>query len=196
MPKKRPIFIIPGFRQTPTNKAYREISKLLISEGFTPVLMSIPWEKTTISKNTEYFLKEYKRSRSRKKNILGFSYGAMIAFLAATKVDVDTLILCSLSPYFQEDVIQKRVPRSPIQADRYEDFSKLNSQDLAKKIKARQILMLYGSREAKELVKRVTQTFDNISLSKKQLLKIKKTEHNIGDKRYLQTIQQIAQTLN
>lgn len=196
MPKKRPIFVIPGFRQTSKNKAYREISRLLLSEGFDPVLMDIPWKKTTISKNTEYFLNEYKKIRNRKKNILGFSYGAMIAFLASTKVDVDTLILCSLSPYFQEDIMLKRVPRSPVQADRYNDFAKLNSTELAKKIKARQILMLYGSKEARSLVKRVVQTFDNIKLSKKFLLKINKTEHNIGDKRYLQTIHQVAQTLN
>jgi len=196
MPKKRPVFVIPGFRQTPKNKAYREISKLLVSEGFQPFLMDMSWKKRTVSKNTEYFLKEYKKIRNSKKNILGFSYGAMIAFLASTKVEVDTLILCSLSPYFQEDVMHKRIPRSPIQADRHSDFSKLNSTELAKKIKARQILMLYGSKEAKSLVRRVVETFDDIKLSKKQLLRIKKTEHNIGDKRYLQTIHEVARTLN
>jgi esterase/lipase len=200
MAGKKTIFIIPGYRQVPTQKAYLALSEILKSEGYEPILVTIPWKKTTISENTEYFLKTYNKAKVGKKYILGFSFGAMIAFLAATKISVDGLILCSLSPYFQEDLPtlsgQEKKFRSPIQADRYNDFSQLHFTTLAKKLKTKKIHLLYGSKEAKSLIKRVTTAFEQINLEEKYVEAVKSVEHNIGDKRYLQTIHQVAKQLN
>ena len=118
---QKAVFIVPGFRQKPKNKAYKEIRKILKSEGYFPVLVNVPWKKSTISENTDYFLKIYKKIKARKKYVLGFSYGAMIAFIASTKVGASGLILCSLSPYFKEDT----------------PFSQLHCGALAQKIKAK-----------------------------------------------------------
>lgn len=197
MSAKKTIFIIPGYRHVPTNKAYQSLSAILKGEDYEPILVTIPWKKTTISENTAYFLKTYNKIKTKKKYILGFSFGAMIAFLAATKISVDGLILCSLSPYFKEDVAQQKFrSRSPIQADRYEDFSKLHFGTLAKQLKAKKIHLLYGSKEARSLIRRVNEAFEQIVLEEKFVQRIKATDHNIGDKRYLKTIHQIAKTLN
>lgn len=176
---KKTIFVIPGFRQSPKNKAYKEIAKILKSHGYYPIVVEIPWRKTSILKNSEYFVKKYKNVKRKDKYILGFSFGAMIALIAATKLETNGLILCSLSPYFKEDV----------------PTSKLYSKTLAKKVKVKQVLMLYGTHEARSLKRRVTQTFDHISSKEKQLIQIRKTEHNIGDRRYLHTINQAVQHL-
>jgi esterase/lipase len=190
MLSRKTIFIIPGYRQKSTNKAYRKLSTLLKDEGFSPIIIDIPWKGTTISENTAYFLKEYRKIRTKRKYILGFSFGAMIAFLAATKADVQGLILCSLSPFFQEDLSRKiDITRSPMQADRYEDFSHLQSTSLVKQLKAKQILMVYGTKETRSLIKRVRETFSQID-TEKSLFTVKSTEHNISDRRYLQTIHQ------
>ncbi|OGH12048.1 MAG: hypothetical protein A2857_03565 [Candidatus Levybacteria bacterium RIFCSPHIGHO2_01_FULL_36_15] len=197
MNRGKTIFIIPGFKHLPTNKAYKEIAKILKSQGYLPVPVTIRWRQTTISQNCEYFLKKYKTINSKKKYILGFSFGAMIALLASTKVSVRGLILCSLSPYFREDL--SKVNNSWISSlitQRYQDFSKLHCATLAKKIKAKQILMLYGTKEARSLKKRVRQAFGQISSTHKYLIPIKKTEHDIGDRRYLNKIHQIAKQLN
>jgi len=197
MSPKKTIFVIPGYRHVPTNKAYLALSEILKSEGYEPILVEIPWKKTTISENTAHFIKTYNKIKTRKKYILGFSYGAMIAFLAATKISVDTLILCSLSPYFQEDLPKKKVYfRSPIQADRYNDFSKLHFATLAKKLKAKKIHLLYGTKEARSLIRRVNDAFARITLEDKFVQRVKAVDHNIGDKRYLETIHQIAKILN
>lgn len=174
------IFIIPGFKHLPTSKAYKEIATILKSQGYLPILVKIPWKQTTISENTKYFLKKYKKFNSRKKYILGFSLGAMIAFIASTKVRVSGLILCSLSPYFKEDL----------------PSSLFDCATVAKKTKAKQILMLYGAKEAKALIKRVNEAFDQVSSTNKYLIPIRATEHNIGDKKYLNKIHQVAKTLN
>lgn len=194
---EKTIFIIPGFRHLPTNKAYKEIARMLKKEGYLPILIKIPWKQTTISENTQFFLKKYKKIATKKKYILGFSFGAMIAFIASTKVSTSGLILCSLSPYFKED-LSKANNRlvSSVTINRYQDFSKLHCATLAKKIKAKKILMLYGARETKPLIRRVNETFNLISSKHKYLIPILKTEHNIGDKRYLHTIHQAARELN
>ena len=186
MKEKRVIFIIPGFNHLSTSAAYTKLAKMLKKEGYLPILVSIPWKNTTILENIKYFLKEYKKVKSSKKYILGFSFGAIIAFVASTKVRSSGLILCSLSPYFKEDL--------PKETNK--NFSKLASFELAKKIKSKQILMLYGAEEARSLIKRVTDTFSHISTANKFLISIHKTEHNIGNKKYLTKINQAVRILN
>lgn len=186
--------MIPGFRHRPKQKAYKEIAKMLKVQGYTPIIVTIPWRKSTVSDNTEYFLKVYKKFKTRKKYILGFSFGAMIAFLASTKVNAAGLILCSRSPYFQEDMV--KVKKSSVSQLMKKDFSSLHCGTLVKQIKAKQVLMLYGSKETKSLIHCVTSTFDQLLSTNKYLIAIKSAEHDIGDKRYLCTINQVARELN
>jgi len=197
MTKIKPIFIIPGFRHSPKNKAYKEIAKILRREGYYPVLMNIQWRQTTISQNVENFVKKFKKNTSRKKYILGFSFGAMIAFIASTKVSASGVVLCSLSPYFKEDLLKlNKNLLSSISVKRYNDFSNLHCEYIAKQIKVKQIHMLYGAREARSLIKRVTETYDQITSVNKYLIRIKKADHDMGHKRYLDKIHQIAKELN
>lgn len=190
MAQRKIVYIIPGYRQRPSNKAYKAIVQMLRSEGYEPVAVTIPWKQTTVSENTEYFLKKFKRLKVENKYILGFSFGAMIAFIASTKVSVSGLILCSLSPYFQEDLAKTKNRTSSITKKRLEDFSQLHSSILAKQIKAKQILMLYGTRESKPLIRRVTNTYSQIPSLNKHLIPINNSDHEIGDKRYLYKIHQ------
>ena len=194
---KKPMFIVPGYKHSPTSKAYKAIATMLKSEGYRPIPVAIPWKQTTISQNTEYFLKKYKKIHARKKYIIGFSFGAMIAFLASTKVNTSGLILCSLSPYFREDVKKTSINNiSPMGKLQHQDFSKLKSSMLARQSKAKQTLLLYGARESKPLIRRVTKTYKQLVSTDKYLIQVRAADHNIGDKRYLQTIHQIAKQLN
>lgn len=197
MTTKKTVFIIPGYKHRPSQKAYKQLSKMLKKEGYHPIPITIPWKQTTISENTEYFLKRFKKIRRKEKYILGFSYGAMIAFLASTKVSTAGLILCSLSPYFKEDVTKvSAYAASSITTPQYEDFSKLHCARLARKVKAKQILFLHGEKETKPLIKRVHEAFGHISSKHKYLVSIKKADHDIGNKNYLRTIHHVTQGLN
>ncbi len=190
------MYIIPGYKHVPTNKAYIAIAKMLKNQGYRTILVKIPWKQTTISENTAYFLKQYKRIQTKKKYILGFSFGAMIAFIASTKVKTSGLILCSLSPYFKEDIAKVDTDWiSSLTTQRYEDFLGLRCSILAKQIKTKQILMLYGAKETGALIKRVNKAYNQISSTHKYLFPIQGTEHNIGDKRYLYSINLATQTL-
>ena len=190
------IYIIPGFGQKTTHKAYRILSQMLRAKGFEPILISIPWKNTTISQNSEYFINEFKKTKSKEKYILGFSLGAMIAFIASTKVEVAGLILCSLSPYFSEDLPKIGPDWKASTLMRYQDFAGLTCSRLAKQLKAKRIIMFYGSEEVKSLIKRVKKAYKDIPSAKKYLFEISKTDHEIGNRRYLAAIHQATKFLN
>jgi esterase/lipase len=197
MIEEKVIFIIPGFKHLPTDKPYKDIASLLRNEGYKPVLVSIPWHKKTISENVEFFLKESQKITAKKKYILGFSFGAMIAFIASTKMDTSGLILCSLSPYFSEDILKiKSIMNMPKKTKRQKDYLRLQSTSLAGKIKSNQVLLLYGANEEKSLINRVTETFHTIASTNKKLVPIRETDHDIGNTHYLQAIHKIARELN
>lgn len=170
---------------------------MLKKEGYTPIPVTIPWKQTTISENAEYFLKEYRKIRTRQKYILGFSFGAMIALLASTKVNPNGLILCSLSPYFKEDLA--KIPTAwaaSIAGQRYQDFLNLKGKDLAKNTKAKRVHLLYGTEEEKILIARVKKTFAQIPRKRKYLISVDQAEHDLGNKEYLASIHQIARRFN
>lgn len=205
MTNEKITFVIPGYKHNPQHKAYKAIAKILKTEGYFPIMTTVPWKGTTISENTEYLLEKYQESvllrnktmRKSKTYVLGFSYGAMIAFLLSTKLRMSGLILCSLSPYFKEDM--RKVSSKDLASltqRRYDDFSQLHSATLAKRTKAKHILMLYGEKEAKPLINRVKMTYRNFSSKSKYLIAINNTEHTIGSKPYLQEIHHAAKILH
>ncbi|MGE5042015.1 MAG: hypothetical protein ACM3IJ_03870 [Candidatus Levyibacteriota bacterium] len=195
MAEEKAIFIIPGYRQRPTQKAYRQLAQILKAEGYHPILVSIPWANTTISQNAEFFLKKLSRSKATEKYILGFSYGAMIALVASTRVKTDGLILCSLSPYFSEDLTTKKTPKTKLMQKRYEDFTKMQCSELSSKVKTNKVLLLYGQEEAAVLVNRVKTAFGQVKTKKKYLIKVAGAEHEIGNKNYLSTIHFASKTI-
>jgi len=196
MSAKKTIFIIPGYKHNPRSIAYKQIAKTFKKQGFYTVPVTIPWKQTTITENKKFFLKKFRKMNRKRKYIFGFSFGAMIAFLASTEVKVSGLILCSLSPYFKEDVAKiKKNKKSLMQTLRFEDFSQLECSELVKKIKANQILMSYGSKEAKSLINRVNEVFAKSPAVQKFLFPVDQTEHNIADKKYLSKITQMTQVL-
>ncbi len=191
------IFVIPGYQHKPSDPAYKKIARVLKSEGYNPILVDVQWENTSISESTESFIKEFKKIKARNKYILGFSFGAMIAFLASTKVTTQGIILCSLSPYFQEDGKRRKSKSLSVKITREQkDFIEFSSAALAKRTKAKRVHMLYGENEDKSLISRVTETYSQILLKQKQLIQIQDTEHEIESKTYLASIRLAAKNLN
>ena len=120
----------------------------------------------------------------------------MIAFIASTKVSSNGVMLCSLSPYFSEDTSKLNAKAvSKLTTQRYNDFEKIHASQLAKKTKAKKIIMMYGTLEARTLITRVKKTFGEIEVKEKSLFKVRKTEHNIGHKNYLLTISKATANL-
>lgn len=187
------VFIVPGYNHCPADPAYQEIAKIITQQGLLPMPIAIPWKNVPISQGTDYFLRQIKKKSQKKAGktyILGFSYGAMIAFMASTQIPVSGLILCSLSPYFREDLLKanRDEPR--------EDFVNISCHTISKKIKAKKVMMLYGENEDRSLKHRVTEAFHTIPITQKTLMQIENTDHEIGNRRYLDSVSSVIHTLN
>lgn len=104
-------FIISGFNmnQNAEDPKYSELRKAVRSKGYEPVPVPLYWNRKTVSEYTEQFVDFYEENKSSGENIvIGNSFGAMVAFLAAPKIKSDRTLVCSLSAYFKEDMPKQK----------------------------------------------------------------------------------------
>src|SRR5262249_29558888 len=137
--------------------------------------------------DVEYFRVQFHKYKASKTYLFGFSFGAVIALLASTQMPIDGQILCSLSPFFEEDLPDmKHSWKVLIGKRRREDFAQLNAARLAQQVTAPTIL-LYGSREDNSIESRAQQTYTQLK-AKKQLYIVEGAKHDIGYPKYLEQI--------
>lgn len=186
------IFVIPGFKESIKEKTYFDLKKILEKKKLKVELVEIKWNYRSFNQWLEQFLDFYNKNKSKENIILGFSFGAIIAFTATTKVNQKLLVLCSMSPIFSEDLLKlKKSWLKPLGEKRIKDFEKLNFEKLVKNIKCKTILTI-GEKEAKQYPiqeKRILEAHKKIVNN--SLIRIPNTKHNIGQKEYLETIEKI-----
>ena len=191
---KKVVYIIPGFKHSPQQKIYKDVGRLFGKKNFQVVYVKIDWKYKSVSDWTEKFLTEYYKEDDSEKYLFGFSFGAIIAFLVSTKNDVDTTILCSLSPYFKEDLPNLfKSWKKFIGKKRLEDFNKLEIKKLAPLVKAKTYL-LYGTKEGKFIEKTAKDTYQRLN-GKKRLIPVEGAKHDIGNKKYLEELKKLINGL-
>lgn len=188
------VYIIPGFKHSPLEKKYRDIAKAFKQKEFAVVPVKINWKYTTVNSWVSQFLTQYDRNDKRKKYLFGFSYGALTSFVISTKVAIDTQILCSLSPYFQEDLASLfKSWRKYVGKKRIEGFKQLEMAKLAPLVRARTYL-LYGTHEGRFIETRAKDTYERLKC-KKLLIPVKDAKHDIANPEYLKQIQKVIREL-
>lgn len=187
-------FVIPGFKHTPDRKIYKDVICKFNKKGIKTIPVKITWKYKALSDWLKEFLTIYDKDKADNNIIFGFSYGTMIAFLASTKVKANTIILCSLSPYFYEDLpfLFKSWKKS-VGKKRMKDFKTYKMSDIVSKVKTK-IYILYGDHEGKFIEKRANDTFKKIKTDK-QLIKVKDAKHDIGNPQYFKEIKKVIEKL-
>lgn len=89
MTTKNVVYIIPGWGETGEEKRYQKLGAILEAKGYKVKRIKPDWYKT-FSENV--FEPE------QNSIIIGFSYGACIAYRIAKKYPIQKVIFCSLSP--------------------------------------------------------------------------------------------------
>ena len=133
---KKTLYIIPGYTESSSNEPYKHIAHFFTQKGYAVHILSINWKYRTMSDYINV-AKTQIRSDCSSVSILGFSFGAFIAASLATTCTVETLYLCSLSPYYSE--IIPIVPTSwqkALGTKRMRDFQKYSLVEIAKHTKA------------------------------------------------------------
>ena len=191
---KRVAFIIPGYKFSPSQSEYQQIGSYFESIHIKPIYIEVKWDRTVITENLKAFLEIYKDTQADEKYILGFSFGAVIAFLASSQVEFKAQILCSLSPYFKEDLpkIKKWWARF-LGKRRFADFYALEANKLVTNVRTPTFL-LYGSDESYLVAERAQETFNDLQTSKK-IIPVLGVKHDISDKHYLNAINSVINSL-
>lgn len=191
---KRVAFIIPGYKFSTSQSEYQQIGSYFESVHIEPIYIEVKWGRTVITESLKSFLKIYQNTQADEKYILGFSFGAIIAFLASSQVQFKAQILCSLSPYFKEDLpkIKKWWARF-LGKRRYADFYALEANKLVTSVRTPTFL-LYGSDESHLVAERAQETFNELQTSKK-IIPIQGVKHDVSNVRYLNTINSVIKTL-
>lgn len=185
-------FIIPGFTELPTRQGTSEITKMLENSGYSVIKVPIDWNYHVMSDYVEQFTRLYLEKKGSQNLVLGFSFGAMVAVISALELQPDRLILCSLSPFFAEDM--KTIPigwKRSIGKRRTKDFSKLSLQEVCRGVEA-QTSILVGEKETKQYPQMLqTAMLANQSLLNSKINRVSNGKHNIGQLEYLQVINEV-----
>ena len=187
--KSKKLFLIPGFRQKATDANLRWLIKFLKTKGFKVVGVPIRWNYRTMSDYANDFRSFYNQYKAKENYILGFSYGAVIAFMTANELRVKKIYLCSLSPDFKEDAGKmKPAERKLIGERRFTDVKTRSAREIGKNLKVPSVIF-YGEAEGKkypEMRIRAEETAKFVKQSK--LVVVKGAPHRINHPEYVEAI--------
>ncbi len=185
-------FLIHGFRLniTAAHARYNDLKTALESKGYRVAPVNITWNYRTVSKFADGFVDFYKAHKSEHNLIVGNSLGAMTAFVSTPLIVPNELILCSLSPFFSED-LNKHEPVYVVHRfgkQRAEDFTKLSANKIAEQISQKNIrtTFLYGEKEKEmypTLVARVKASASQVKSSR--LIEIPNAGHPMHEPEYV-----------
>lgn len=188
-------FIIPGLGESEENNpAYSKIVGYFKAKGIKSLIVPIKWRYTTISDNMRQFEEFYAKHKFQDPIFLGFSLGAMVAFMSAGKLDAKTLILCSLSPYFKNDlantrkVLSEKIIKRYIGERRMKDHKNYDFNQFTSGIKMKTFL-LCGDQEGPLIYRKVKEAKEKIKDI--ELIEIKGAKHDISRESYLKAIHEL-----
>jgi pimeloyl-ACP methyl ester carboxylesterase len=193
---KKTIFVIPGRPHSADMPEYRALASLAKGKGYTVHVVPIHWKYRVMSQYVEEFETFFARHKGEHNTVLGFSYGAMIAYISAASLRPDVLLLCSLSPFFAEDFKTNRPEWEQVfkarMKRRYADFLKISADTIARKLgKYPHTHVLYGELEREiypELVRRCERTARALSV---QPVVVSNTGHDMSAKNYQDCIKEL-----
>jgi alpha/beta superfamily hydrolase len=141
-------FIISGFNmnQTAADPKFAKLREAIKAKGYTVIAVPIQWNRKTISQYTQEFVDFYLKNKSRGENVvIGNSFGAVVAFLAAPAIKPNKTLVCSLSAYFKEDMPnQKRsYMLRRFGKQRTDDSHSISADDTATKINEARLNMVF-----------------------------------------------------
>ena len=186
--KKRVVFIIPGYQESLNLPRYRQIANFFRAKRIKVIPVKIKWKYKVMSDYIPDFKSIFEQNKGQENHFFGFSFGAFIAFASAIKLKPKSMILCSLSPYFLEDL--KIFPKSwkKGQKKRLLDIRNFEFNKMARKIKNKTYLFV-GEKEHKILLHRSKEAKKEI---KNSSIKIVKDAKHYLSKKYLDEVRKIV----
>jgi pimeloyl-ACP methyl ester carboxylesterase len=184
---QKKIYIIPGFGENKKDKPYLELIKFFESKNFEVIFYEPKWSRNTIEKWLNDFEEVLKNDTADNSMVFGFSFGALIAVLSTKTHKFSKLILCSLSPYFSDNI-----KLLPALAEKYLGKRRMiafEKQDFPKDIKI-PVIFLVGSKE-KELFPNDSKKYYDLWQGSKKFILVSDAEHDISNQNYISAIKSL-----
>lgn len=183
---QKKVYFIPGWGET---KKFKYSDKLIkaIRKGYRVIPIDYVSKRgTTLSKNIELILKQIKKPTS-KDILIGFSMGALFAYILSTRMKFKKVIICSISPVLENDLdIYPKKEISKI-------FSPTEIKELRRlKYTEPKNVSTYmcGDKEKKETIDKTRWLAKKF---KGNLIIVKNTKHELGDKYIKQIMAQLSE---
>lgn len=187
------LFIIPGFRQKFTDLAWKKL-QIIAQKSFKTVILFQPqWNYHTLIDWVEEF-NQLRKLHPHPQIVLGFSFGAMIAYLSCRQLPTEAAILCSLSPYFAEDLSSlKPWWRKAIGRRRLTIFHQTNFSQPSLKGDI-QYYLLVGEKEVSQCFSRYHDALQKLPQSCG--IVVPQAGHDIGHENYLASLAELFMKIN
>jgi esterase/lipase len=187
------LFVVTGFLQEEDHADFKWMRRYYSNTGYVVKMFAPTWKHRVMTDYVEEFSEFYIHNKGGHNAVLGFSFGAMIASISAATLRPNVLVLCSLSPYFKED-LRHLTPymKRTIGVRRYKDFVRYSSKKLAAKLRVDSTTVLYGTTEAKrypQLKKRCVDVHKAVSHS--TLIEVPDAPHKISHPEYVRAIKSV-----
>jgi pimeloyl-ACP methyl ester carboxylesterase len=188
------VLFVPGFQEDLNFRNYASTITAIEKQGYRVKFVPINWKRTTIKDWVNELDRAYASYDSGQTVLAGFSYGAMTAFISATKRNPSELWLFSLSPYFAKDLKSKNMESTwlkQIGKRRVAAFSELSFSDLAKSVECKTLLFVGRVETTKWPVMHERTNEAHKLLKTNELIVIEGVGHDVADSRYISGITQI-----
>lgn len=190
------VYFIPGFEHIVEEDRYAGAVKLLKENGFTVLPVEITWKYKAMSDYVNQFLLQYNQHKDTDDVYLfGFSFGAVISFIASSQINPKMQFLCSLSPYFKEDLpLIKESWKEYLGKNRIRDFEKISFDEISQKVDCKTYIFA-GNCEGPEVAWRAKSAQEQIRNS--ELFMIDGAKHDISQEVYEDKLREvIIKTVN
>ncbi len=187
-------FIIPGYGEDKNSRpAYGQIANAFKKRGYKVLHAPVKWKEGRSNRNFADIVPEFvsfvrEHTRVGDSIVLqGFSFGAVIALMSAPELKPTHMLLCSLSPYFKQDLAH--IPKWWIRGASKKKISELRTLDFNKYVGTKSRVTLFrGEKEGKYIESRARDAHNKIKHSK--LIVIPGAKHDIGNPTYLAAIKE------
>jgi pimeloyl-ACP methyl ester carboxylesterase len=142
--------IIPGYSEKTVYAPYDMARYMLEKIGWRVVPCDIDWDGHVM---TDWLTqaRPVLTAEAHLEMIIGFSMGAMMSLILATEYEVGTIIACSPSPYFSEDLADPHPGALRVFGEsRMKDFSNYSRSNLAK-VRASSVESIIGANESPKM---------------------------------------------
>ena len=189
--QKKKLYIIPGFGESTRTKNYRAIIKSARANHYDVIHLNIIWD---MDKTIPDYVKEVEQQIPKNNYngiLLGFSFGAYIAYVVSKNKIFTNYIFCTISPYFKENL--KDIPQESKEFFGKKFIEKLKRYSISEGNK-NNAYFLTGEKDWNIAINTNKKAEKNWTGESKFIL-IKKAGHELGHKNYTEKVNQLIKKL-